>query len=221
MHKGQTQICSHASFVMLLEEVWDCYYPLTHLSVWTVPFPPEKVTLSPRHPLAQIHDDKQIFIHTHEKKWNWIWIKCGRRRVGVEKMAERDRKGKAEVEVLQSLLSPLSCQAVRCDITCKHGRVESAKSGRREQMLCLVNYKPSDGWHGTLCDSRLCKSKRQLTPKQRLTAHVSPRSDSGTTSCTVAVNFFIHFHRFKRKENWWNLLKAPAVGQSDSRTVGQ
>lgn len=32
-------------------------------------------------------------------------------------MAERDRKGKAEVEVLQPLLSPLSCQAGLSDVT--------------------------------------------------------------------------------------------------------
>lgn len=42
--------------------------PLTHVTVPSPSFPPEKVAPSPRHPLAQIHDGKQVFLTHMEKK---------------------------------------------------------------------------------------------------------------------------------------------------------
>lgn len=43
-------------------------YPLTHLCVGLLQFPPEKVALPPRHPLTQIHDKQKLPIHTQKKE---------------------------------------------------------------------------------------------------------------------------------------------------------
>lgn len=84
-----------------------CAHALTQITIIRFS-PPEKVTLSPRHPLAQIHDRKPLFLHKKitereaERKKNT----CGTGRQGGGgdgggggRVRAAEQKKKEEVEV--------------------------------------------------------------------------------------------------------------------------
>lgn len=102
-------------------------------------FPPEKVALSPRHPLAQIHDGKaSIYTRTQKAESN---AEQEHKVLMVVRERQRQERGSGSRGVTAlTERSELPGWVLRCDAACKHDRAESAKSGRQEQqMLRLVN----------------------------------------------------------------------------------
>lgn len=175
------------------------------------PFPPEKVALSPRHPLAQIHDGKTSIDTCTQKESGRI--KCGTRRWGVDgcrRTAERNRKGEAEAEVSQPSLSALSCQAGSSDVT-SHANTTKQKvwkvgdrssrcfvSSIRSQVTgdAGLRVTANSGQKTTTADGTHFPQKWQWVNRLRSSAHR-----------------FYSFPPFQKKRNGSKLFQPAAVGE--------
>lgn len=105
----------------------------------------------------------------------------------------RDRKGEAEVEVSQPSLSALSCQAGFSDVTSRANTTKQKvrKVGDRSSR-CFVSSIRSQVTGDAGLRVTANSGQRTTSAKQGLTARASPRSDSGSTSCTAALTFFFY-----------------------------